>query len=652
MAAQNFLWRGGEQIPLEKEEEVFTAIVQNKRELENLSQATGVKEVKKVENGIYKVKVQSAVRDTVMQQYREASQTGICHHAYRPKDANNTRYYLTDQLIIRFKHHVSHQRIAQLLSENGLKSLKQYPGMNHTYLVQVTKEAGGNPVKVSNQLHGANEIEYVEPNLVERFASAYLPNDDYFERQWHLKSWEAPELVPEADVKAERAWDITRGKANITIAVMDDGFDLSHPDFAGAGKIVHAKDYVDGDAHPFPEKNEGDYHGTPCAGVALAVENGYGVVGIAPGCAFMPVRFPLSANDDLLWEAFDFVGKRADVISCSWGPVPAYAPLSSLIKDKFSQLAQRGGPRKRGCVIVFAAGNYNAPLRDEQNQTFRWRHPHYGIIEQHGPIVNGYASHPEVVAVAASTSLNKKAMYSNWGEQISVSAPSNNFHPLEPAAYAPGLGIWTTDNERYGEGFSNGRFTGRFGGTSSATPLVAGIAGLILSANPGLSARQVKKILEITADKITDFTQDVILGHNKGEYDENGHSEWFGFGKANAANAVVKAQELSEEDSHTHTVKFSTKVEGKILKDREEEFYKVQIGSQLVVTLEGPNNGADFDLYLKRGAPPTTRDYDFAGFTVSAHEKIIFEDIEPGEYYIMVRSYSGHGEYKIKIALE
>ena len=147
------------------------------------------------------------------------------------------------------------------------------------------------------------------------------------------------------------------------MAIIDDGFDLQHPDLKGDGtKIVHPRDFVDDDDSPMPVASRDDYHGTPCAGVAIGEETGKGIVGIAPKCSFLPIRFDLAADDDLLWEIFDFAGKYADVISCSWGPVPVYAPLSKLLKDKFTQLALNGGPRKKGCVICFAAGNYNCLL--------------------------------------------------------------------------------------------------------------------------------------------------------------------------------------------------------------------------------------------------------------------------------------------------
>lgn len=167
-------------------------------------------------------------------------------------------------------------------------------------------------------------------------------------------------------------------------------------------------------------------------------------------------------------------------------------------------------------------------------------------------------AHPEVIAVSACTSLNQKAAYSNWGQEISVCAPSNNAPPgiwLQETGYvgtAPlitkalaGKGIFTSD--RVGnQGYSPGDYTSGFGGTSSACPLVAGVAALVLSVNPHLTAAEVKQILEETADKIVDPSTDPQLGTRFGQYDGDGHSKWFGYGKVNAHKAVLAAQEKAQ----------------------------------------------------------------------------------------------------------
>jgi subtilisin family serine protease len=264
----------------------------------------------------------------------------------------------------------------------------------------------------------------------------------------------------------------------------------------------------------------------------------------------MPVRFPLNADDRLLINVFNETGKDANVISCSWGPPPVFAPLATPVNRTIKRLACFGGPHGKGCIICFAAANFDAPINDPVNKEgFIWLDYGAGVLRKTtGPILNGFAAHPHVIAVAASTSLNRHAAYSNWGNEVSICAPSNNFHPRNPQESVPGLGIWTIDNEPYGEGFTkNSRYTGEFGGTSSATPLAAGVAALVLSANPQLTSTQVKTILQDTADKIVDRDPDIISGINRGQYDNQGHSDWFGFGKVNAAKAVALAKKLSTE---------------------------------------------------------------------------------------------------------
>lgn len=542
-----YLYRNGKKIKVSKEEDVFTARIKEKDDIKRLNTLPGVNKVELLNNGIYKVSVDPITRDTAMDAFRAETDEHIAHHAYVPEDSKNTRYYITDKIAIKFKKEVKPQQIEKILKETKTNIVKEYRDSPNTFIIEVTKESEMNPIKVSNLLSEMEEVEYAEPNLINRYMPFYEPIDDLFNNQWHLKSWNGPQLVVDADVSATKAWDITKGNRSTGVAIVDDGIDIDQNEFKGLNKIIHPKDFVNGDNEPFPEEEHDDYHGTPCAGVAVAEENGEGVVGVAPGCSLMPIRFPLErGNDDIFMrELFNFVGQRVDVISCSWGPLPAYAPLSSLVSEKIHQIATTGGPRGKGCVIVFAAGNYNCPLKEENGNTV-YKYTIRGIIrEATPPIENGEATHPDVIAVASSTSINKKALYSNWGNEIFVCAPSNNFHPIDRSIAVVGRGITTTDNEERGSGFTdNSVFTDRFGGTSSACPLVAGVAALIISANPNLTAKQIKKIIQETADKIIDEDRDPILNVNRGNYDTNGHSKWFGYGKINAYKAVKKAKEL------------------------------------------------------------------------------------------------------------
>lgn len=558
MSSSTYIYRGKHRIDLEKEAEFFTAILPRTAMVQDLREQSEVEQVKHVFDNVYKVKTADGDRDEMMSMLRNSEGVGyVCHHAYRPMGDPGTRYYLTEKIIVGFAPDATVTQKEAILETYGLRYVKAYAGLKQVYLFEVTATSGKNPVKVCMALLERKEVRFAEPNLINRYETYHLPTDDLFSLQWHLQSSDDIELVAGADVSATKAWDMERGKRDVIVAILDDGFDLSHPDFRGMEKIVGARDFIDNDLLPDPSAQTGDFHGTPVAGVAIGEENGRGIVGAAPGCAFMPIRFDLRADDNLMFEIFEYAGRRAHIMSNSWGPVPVFAPLSSLQYEQITDLVEKGGPDGKGCTILFAAGNYNAPLLDMENTNFEWRHPSQGIRFTRGAILNGYAAHPKVIAVSASTSLNLKAAYSNWGKEINFCAPSNNFHPINPQLRLAGRGIWTADNEESGLGFTiDSRYTGRFGGTSSATPLAAGVAALVKSAHPNLSAAEIRNILETTADKIEDNNPDPVLGQRKGTYDASGHSEWFGYGKINAEKAVRAAQlrlptPIEEEDSPT-----------------------------------------------------------------------------------------------------
>jgi subtilisin family serine protease len=81
------------------------------------------------------------------------------------------------------------------------------------------------------------------------------------------------------------------GNPQVVVAVIDDGFDLTHPDLSENGKIVSPKDFTRNSNNPSPDPLNKDWHGTACAGVAVGSANNSGIVGAAPNCRLMPVRW-------------------------------------------------------------------------------------------------------------------------------------------------------------------------------------------------------------------------------------------------------------------------------------------------------------------------------------------------------------------------
>ena len=243
-----------------------------------------------------------------------------------------------------------------------------------------------------------------------------------------------------------------------------------------------------------------DIHGTPCAGVIAAA--GAGAYGIAFGCRILAVKIfhaDAMAPDERVADAIRYSALNADILSCSWsGPTSPDVELA--IQD-----AGRLGRRGRGAAIFCATGNgYGSPV--------------------------GFpASDPASIAVGACTDEGKLAEYSNVGPEVDLVAPSNGGK----------RGIFTTDVALKGRGFNigvaarggvDGLNTNDFGGTSSATPLAAGVGALVLALNRRLNRDDLRTLLCETAAKI-----------GRG-YDQRGHSPQFGFGRVDAEKAVIAAE--------------------------------------------------------------------------------------------------------------
>ncbi len=544
--------RGGEELILEKIPDRFTVRKNSNVPVKQLAQNfLGSWRSAIPTSSLELFTVAPSSLEMAMSQARSSTTVAFASHVYQIKGNAGNRVYLGDQITIEFASWVDSARINAVTAKFGLVLYKAIDGLPNTFAFKVGKQATQNPIKIANRLQGLPEVVASEPNIIIHQEAYYKPRDPQYYQQWYLNHNGGNQLAYGSHIWVEKAWDITRGVRSVTVAVVDDSFDLNHPDFMGSGKIVAPLDLKDKDFLPLPSSKQLS-HGTACAGIAIAEENGTGISGIAPGCAFMPIRTSGFLDDESIEAIFDWaIEKGASVISCSWGASSVYFPLSLRQRAAITRAATKGRNGK-GCVILFAAGNANRPI----NGTVYERGWVKNIVNGKTRWLNGFAVHPDVITVAASTSLNKKAAYSNWGTNISVCAPSNNAQPgmwfeqtgfiySQPAIAAslPGRGMFTTD-QLGSAGYTKGNFTSNFGGTSSATPVVAGVAALILSVNPDLTVGQVKRILEESTDKIVDLDTDAQLGLRYGSYDDNGHSKWFGYGKVNALSAVKAAQKL------------------------------------------------------------------------------------------------------------
>lgn len=374
-----------------------------------------------------------------------------------------------------------------------------------------------NPLKVAAALAKLSMVHKASPDLDVPLDQYFVePRDGLLPHEWHLENQgfvvDVPNfrLKPGADSKVKAAWRRlgNLGSSNIIVAVIDNGFDVNHPDLRG--KAVAPLNISDGSSTLPTGSAYGD-HATPCSSVAVAAANGTGIVGAAPMARLMPLH-GLTYSKYLTERMFSHcIRNGADVISCSWGTIDArYRPGAE--HERAIRQALTTGRGGKGCVVVFAAGNEGREY------------------------LNYYATIPGVIAVGASTSSDTHASYSNRGNGISVVAPSDGGWPILAArtSWDQGNAAAPANKRYYVDGIDRGPYHKHFGGTSSATPLVAGICALILSANPNLTSAQVKSILESTADKIG----------NTWDYNSSGYSTKYGYGRVNADAAVAEALRL------------------------------------------------------------------------------------------------------------
>lgn len=463
---------------------------------------------------IVKLNTEGTTVDDKLDEVRSREEVEVGTHVYYAEGSNRP-LVATGEIYIVFAAGVSEDEQRIVLQEYSLQLVERRAA--DRVIARVTP-ASPNPFKVAMALKQVSLVKVAEPDIDTPLTEYEFvaPTDDLLGHEWHLlnNGFVADtnyRLKKGADAKVVDAWKRlgNMGSSSITIAVIDNGFDTTHPDLRQ--KVVKPYDLWS-QSTELPQGDSRFTHGTPCASVALAASNGAGIVGSSPNARFMPVN-GTSFSDRATEQMFDYCIKNgADVISCSWGTTDPTFRLNTLKEEAIARAARQGRNGK-GCVIVFAAGNEDLEY------------------------LNYYAAHPDVIAVSASTSQDQHASYANRGREVWVCAPSNGDWPILAARawWDEGLSGESGNYKFWRDGRSRGQYYKHFGGTSSATPLVAGICALILSANPDLKASEVKEILQKTADKIGDPS----------EY-TNGHSLRFGYGRINADKAVAEALRRKE----------------------------------------------------------------------------------------------------------
>lgn len=480
---------------------------------------------------------------------------------------------LTNEAVVRFLDGVGDADVSRIGGTVGMKALRKLTYAGNGYLMARSGPPTYEVLAAVESLRGDNLVQYAESNvLVTLELDQYAPNDVLWPNMTHLPL-----------IDCDDAWDfldnisvnLRGGSPDITIAVFDpNGVAPNHPDLTanltdGASKLVTSFNFNAMAAQTVA--GLGGDHGTECAGIATAAfDNNQGIAGVAPNCHLIGARLPSPATgvemaDAFTWSAgfnpgstdpnFPAVPARAaDVISNSWGSTNT--ALSQALQDCFDFLTLRGRAG-RGCVVTFSTGNL-------------------GYVQFSA--VRTYAAYNRTIAVGASINVNptnpvnscqadqngntnnlaavvdRRAYYSPWGPEMDIVAPSHTAYGLGPPPIGGCAGLVdpTTSSVRVGTGTLDGcapapaclDYDTSFGGTSHASPTIAGTAALMLSANPDLCWADVRTAMRTTAVQIDPAQTNAVGAWTDLDGDGvNEFSQWYGYGRVDVDQAVQNARQ-------------------------------------------------------------------------------------------------------------
>ncbi len=303
-----------------------------------------------------------------------------------------------------------------------------------TSVVKLTVPLGTDIFAMIADYQDDANVLYAEPNRI--YVASQIPDDADFGEQWALNNTGQTGGTADADIDAPEAWEIETGNADVLIAIIDTGVDYTHEDLSGGRVRTDIdRDFVNDDDDAMDDQG----HGTYVAGIAAAdTNNAIGIAGICQGCQILPVKVLNSEGSGSAAGVAQGIQYAADqnaqIISMSLG-FPSNCGCSQTVANAINYAYERGS------LLIAASGN--------DGDKERLSYP---------------AASPRVMSVGASNHNDQEAGFSNRSSYLDIMAPGEEIYSLDP---------------------ENGYRTAS--GTSAAAPHVSGVAGLVLSVEPGLS---------------------------------------------------------------------------------------------------------------------------------------------------------------------
>ncbi len=363
-------------------------------------------------------------------------------------------------ILVKFKALPSQDVLNQLDVGFGAKVVGRIAGIRVTHL-QVA-ESG---LALLDHLRNRPDVEFAEfDSIVSTMQSTFVPNDPYYGATYvsshygNIDQWGPPA------VSAPAAWGVTLGSRSIVIAIVDTGLDDTHPDLAS--KIVGEYSYVG-------TIKDGFGHGTHVAGIAAgATNNNVGVAGMCPNCGILSVKVLNDQGSGYISDVASGITYAAShgarVISLSLGGSGRSETLHSALDYA---IANNALPV---CAMGNAGSGSNTP------EPAYWH---------------------DCLSVVATDQNGVKASFSNYGVKADVAAPG-----VAILSTMPTYPVTLTTKYGYSMNYD------ALSGTSMATPMVSGIAGLVLSQNPTLTPRQVAGIIMASSGDGISWASNLAFG--------------------------------------------------------------------------------------------------------------------------------------------
>ncbi len=458
------------------------------------------------------------------------------------------------------------QEEKRILKKYRLNFIQRLPRTEYVLASFNNQNDNKNFADIIRKLQQEDSVARAQPNYIYRTFG--LPNDPQFKRQWALNS-----------VNGNKTWSTAptgSGAKPVIVAVLDTGVDVNHPDLRT--RLVSGINML----NPLKSSRDSDGHGTHIAGIISALTNNKtgiaGVAGMAP-VKVMPVKVfdgnegsDVSISNGIIWA----VDHGARVINMSFGSYSKSEVLNEAIDYAY----------KKGVVLVAAAGNWASEE------------------------VSYPAAVSRVIAVSAIDNKNNISEFSSYGPLIDICAPGEDIYST----------FW--------DPYKGSTYT-EMSGTSMASPMVAGLAALLLTKNPKLTNDEIRQIIEVSATDLGDSGWDTKYGH----------------GKINVDKAMtISLSRIDDSNSSADKAVSLTSgvpVQEKIHFGSDQDWFKINVpqsGHLQVEVLPAGKVSPGVEIYDKNGKLLASFNSDLNPVQYKVAEAVhgLVTDLMEGDYYIKV----------------